>query len=389
MAKRDYYEILGVARDADAETMKKAFRKRAMLHHPDRNQGDADAEKKFKELNEAYDVLKDEQKRAAYDRFGHQAFEGGMGSSAGAGAQGFDFSGSFSDIFDDLFGDFTGQRRRGAGGNGAESQQQQARARGSDLRYNLQISLEDAFKGKSQTITLSTSVACESCNGSGAEKGSEPVTCPTCTGRGKIRSQQGFFTVERTCHACQGSGKIIEKPCRKCAGSGTVRKDKTLAVNIPAGVEEGTRIRLAGEGEAGMRGGTAGDLYIFLSVKPHPLFKRDGPNIHCNVPTSMATAALGGTIEVPTIDGSKVKVTIPEGTQTGHQFRLRGKGMSVLRSPARGDMYIHTQVETPVHLNKRQKEILKEFDKNAGKDTNPESTSFLDKVRDFWEDLKE
>jgi molecular chaperone DnaJ len=387
MAKRDYYETLGVQRNADADTLKKAFRKLAMQYHPDRNPNDTDAEQRFKEINEAYDVLKDEQKRAAYDRFGHQAFEnGGMG---GAGAAGFDFSGSFSDIFDDLFGEFTGQRRRGPGGAGGGSAQQQARARGSDLRYNLQISLEDAFKGKQQTITLTTSVACEPCNGSGAEKGAEPITCTTCAGRGKIRAQQGFFTIERTCHMCQGTGKIIENPCRKCAGTGTTRKDKSLAVNIPAGVEEGTRIRLAGEGEAGMRGGAPGDLYIFLSVKPHPLFKRDGPNIHCNVPISMTTAALGGNIEVPTIDGGRVKVTIPEGTQTGHQFRLRSKGMSVLRSPARGDMYIHAQVEIPVHLNKRQKDILREFDQTAGKNTSPESASFLDRVRDFWEDLKE
>ena len=388
MAKRDYYEVLGVQRGADADTLKKAFRKLAMQYHPDRNQSDKDAEQRFKEINEAYDVLKDDQKRAAYDRFGHQAFEnGGMGS--GAGAAGFDFSGSFSDIFDDLFGEFTGQRRRGPGGAAGNGGQQQARARGSDLRYNLQISLEDAFKGKQQTITLTTSVACEPCNGSGAEKGAEPITCSTCAGRGKIRAQQGFFTIERTCHMCQGTGKIIENPCRKCAGTGTTRKDKSLAVNIPAGVEEGTRIRLAGEGEAGMRGGAPGDLYIFLSVKPHPLFKRDGPNIHCNVPISMTTAALGGNIEVPTIDGGRVKVTIPEGTQTGHQFRLRGKGMSVLRSPSRGDMYIHAQVEIPVQLNKRQKEILRDFDQASGKNTSPESASFLDRVREFWEDLKE
>lgn len=384
MAKRDFYEILGVERGADAEVLKKAYRKLAMQHHPDRNPGDAEAERKFKELNEAYDVLKDDQKRAAYDRFGHQAFEGG-GGGAGAGAGGFDFSGNFSDIFDDLFSEFTGQRRRGGGGDAGA----QTRARGSDLRYNLQISLEDAFRGKQQTITLTTSVSCEQCTGSGAEKGTEPITCGTCSGRGKIRAQQGFFTVERTCSTCQGTGKIIEKPCRKCAGSGTVRKDKSLAVNIPAGVEEGTRIRLAGEGEAGMRGGAAGDLYIFLSVKPHPLFRRDGPNMHCNVPIAMTTAAMGGSIEVPTIDGGRVKVTIPEGTQTGHQFRLRGKGMSVLRSAARGDMYIHAQVETPMQLNKRQKEILKEFDKVTGKETNPESSSFIDKVREFWEDLKE
>ncbi len=384
MSKRDYYEVLGVDRNADAAALKKAYRKLAMKYHPDRNPDDEKAEVKFKEINEAYDVLKDEDKKAAYDRYGHSAFEGGMGGGKGAG--GFDFSGNFSDIFDDLFSEFTGGRRRGpqAGPDGESAGQ-----RGADLRYNLQISLEDAFKGKQQNITISTSVACEGCNGTGGAKGTSPVTCPTCQGSGRIRAQQGFFTIERSCHTCQGTGKIIEKPCGKCAGTGLTRKDKTLSVNIPSGVEDGTRIRLAGEGEAGFRGGPAGNLYIFLSIKPHRLFQCEGPNIHCKVPVSMVTASLGGTIEVPTIDGGKVKVTIPEGTQTGAQFRLRSKGMSVLRSSSRGDMYIHAQVETPVNLSKKQKDILRDFDSTGGGKNSPESAGFFDKVKELWDDLKE
>lgn len=381
MSKRDYYEVLGVKRDVSAEELKKTFRKLAMKHHPDRNPDDPEAEKKFKEINEAYDVLKDEQKRAAYDRMGHAAFEGGRAGGGG----GFDFSGAFSDIFDDLFSDFTGARRRGGGAAGTEASAQ----RGADLRYNLQVSLEEAFRGKQQSITVSTSVSCGECQGSGGEKGSAPISCSTCQGSGRIRAQQGFFTIERTCHTCQGSGKIIEKPCKACAGTGLTRKDKTLSVNIPAGVEEGTRIRLAGEGEAGFRGGPPGDLYIFLSIKPHRIFKRDGANIHCQVPVSMVTAALGGSVEVPTIDGSKVKVTIPEGAQTGAQFRLRGKGMSVLRANTRGDMYIHAQVETPVNLNKKQKDLLRDFDNSGGGKNSPESSGFFDKVKELWDDLKE
>lgn len=383
MSKRDYYETLGVARGASTDELKKAYRKLAMKYHPDRNSGDAESEKKFKEINEAYDILKDDTKRASYDRFGHSAFEGGGGGGRNSG--GFDFSGGFSDIFDDLFSEFTGGRKRGGGGSAEQTSAQ----RGADLRYNMQISLEDAFKGKQQNITISTSVGCGECNGSGSEKGSAPVGCPTCQGSGRIRAQQGFFTIERTCHTCQGTGRIIEKPCKTCAGTGTSRKDKTLAVSIPAGVEDGTRIRLAGEGEAGFRGGPTGDLYIFLSIKPHRFFKRDGANIHCQVPVSMVTASLGGAVEVPTIDGSKVKVTIPEGTQTGAQFRLRAKGMSVLRSNSRGDMYIHAQVETPVNLSKKQKDILKDFESSGGDKNSPESAGFFDKVKELWDDLKE
>ena len=384
----DYYSLLGVAKGASEDELKKAYRKLAMQYHPDRNPGNKEAEKKFKAINEAYDVLKDEQKRAAYDRFGHAAFQGG-GAPPGGGAGGFEFTGSFSDIFEDLFGEFTGRRAGGAragGGQGAAS----GAARGADLRYNLDVSLEEAFKGKQQTIKVTTSDPCGDCGGSGAEKGTQAETCGVCGGRGVVRMQQGFFTVERSCGNCQGTGKVIKKACKTCAGSGRVRKEKSLAVTIPPGVEEGTRIRLAGEGEAGFRGGPAGDLYIFLSVRIHKLFRREGANIHCRVPVKMTVATLGGPIEIPTIDGGRVKVSVPAGTQSGHQFRLKGKGMSVLRSEARGDMYVEVQVETPVHLSKRQKELLAEFDAAGGKEsTSPESEGFFTRVKEFWEDLKE
>lgn len=392
MSKQDYYAALGISRSASAEEIKKAYRKLAMQYHPDRNKGDKQAEERFKEISNAYEVLKDEQQRAAYDRYGHDAFtqQQGMGGGAGGfggGAGGFDFNSSFSDIFEDLFG-MSGSGRRGGGATGGGGAQQSAAMRGGDLRYNLHIALEEAFKGKQETVAITTSVTCDSCHGSGGEKGSQPVTCSTCQGAGRIRSSQGFFTVERTCHACQGLGQVIKDPCRTCAGSGRMRKEKKLAVNIPAGVEEGTRIRLTGEGEAGMRGGPAGDLYIFISIAPHDLFKREGHDLHCFVPIKMTTAALGGSVEVPTIDGGRVKVTIPEGTQNGHQFRLRGKGMSILRSGARGDMYIHTQVETPVKLDKRQRDLLRELEKTGG-NTSPESDSFFARMKEFWEDLKE
>jgi molecular chaperone DnaJ len=377
---RDYYEILGAAKSASADELKKAYRKLAMQYHPDKNPGDKKAEEKFKELSHAYDILSDEQKRAAYDRFGHQAFTQGAGRGGFSGAEGFDFGSGFSDIFEDLFG---------MGGSARRSEAKTGPARGSDLRYNLEISLEEAFKGKQQQIKVTTSVACEVCHGSGSEKGSKPVTCPTCNGAGRIRASQGFFTVERSCHTCQGIGKIVKDPCRNCAGTGRVRKEKTLSVTIPAGVEEGTRIRLSSEGEIGLRGGPAGDLYIFLSVSPHDIFTRDGDDLHCTIPIPMTTATLGGSIEAPTVDGSKVKVTIPEGTQNGHQFRLRSKGMSVLRSSSRGDMYIHTAVETPVHLTKKQKDALKEFEAAGSKGHSPESERFFAKVKDFWADLKE
>ena len=383
----DYYIILGVSKGASEDELKKAYRKLAMQYHPDRNPGNKEAEKKFKAINEAYDVLKDPQKKAAYDRYGHDAFSSMGGAGAGGpGAPGFDFSGSFSDIFEDLFSEFTGQRRStrpgGTSGNvGA--------ARGSDLRYNLEITLEEAYRGKQHPIKVTTSASCESCNGTGAEKGTQAETCPTCNGRGAVRAQQGFFTIERTCGSCQGAGKVIKSPCKTCAGSGRTRKEKALNVSIPAGVEEGTRIRLAGEGEAGFRGGPPGDLYIFLSLKPHGIFRRDGANIYCNVPLKFSTAALGGHIEVPTIDGGRVKVTIPEGTQSGHQFRLKGKGMTVLRSSAHGDMYIEVSVETPVNLSKKQKDLLREIDQDTSSKTSPQADSFFTRVKEFWEDLKE
>src|SRR5215470_9678860 len=331
MAKQDYYESLGIARGASAEDIKKAYRSLAMKFHPDRNQGDKTAEHRFKEISEAYDVLKDDQKRAAYDRFGHAAFENGNGRGFG----GFDFSATgFADIFDEMFGEFMGRGRSN-----------QARGRGADLRYNMTITLQEAFAGKQTSIRVPGSAACEACNGSGGEKGAQPVACTTCRGAGRVRASQGFFTVERTCHACGGAGRVIEKPCKTCSGAGRVRKEKNLSVNIPAGVDDGTRIRLAGEGEAGIHGAPAGDLYIFLSVAAHPLFKRDGHHLYCRVPLPITTAALGGTIEVPGIDGARVKITVPAGAQAGQQFRLRNKGMSVLRTDSRGDLYVELQVE--------------------------------------------
>jgi molecular chaperone DnaJ len=383
MAKPDYYETLGVDRGADDAALKSAYRKLAMKYHPDRNPDDASAEAKFKEANEAYDVLKDADKRAAYDQFGHAAFEGG-GPGAGQGGGGFGFGGGFADIFDEMFGDF------GGGGRGGNRGRPGA-AHGADLRYNMQISLEDAFKGRETQIRVPTAVGCGDCNGSGAAKGSHPSTCDACQGRGKVRAQQGFFTIERTCPACNGAGQTIEDPCGSCGGQGRVRKEKTLKVTIPAGVEDGTRIRLSGEGEAGSMGGQTGDLYIFVAVAPHRMFKRDGADLHLRVPIPMATAALGGSVEVPTIEGKRAKVTVPKGTQSGHQFRLRGKGMSVLRSQARGDMYIDVNVETPVNLSKRQEELLREFQGEkpvkGQSTTSPESEGFFSRVKELWDDL--
>lgn len=378
MAKRDYYEVLGVAKGADADTIKKGYRQKAKELHPDRNADNPNAEAQFKEANEAYEVLKDPNKKAAYDRYGHAAFENGMGGGGPRGGQG-DFASAFSDVFDDLFGDFMG----GRGGGGRRS----AAQRGNDLRYNLRINLEEAFAGLQKTINVPTAVGCNSCNGTGAEGGSEPQTCPTCSGMGKVRAQQGFFTVERTCPTCSGMGQIIKNPCKTCHGQGRVEKEKSLSVNIPAGVETGTRIRLAGEGEAGMRGGPTGDLYIFIEVKEHALFERDGNSLHCRVPVSIATAALGGEIEVPTIDGGRSRVKVPEGSQSGRQMRLRGKGMPALRGGGAGDMFIELAVETPVKLTARQREILKEFDQ-LSQDNNPHGSSFFASVKSFWDSMK-
>ena len=382
MAKRDYYDVLGVARGASADDIKKAYRRKAKELHPDRNKDNPNAETQFKEAGEAYDVLKDAEKKAAYDRFGHSAFEAGTGAGARPGG-GFstgqgDFASAFSDVFDDLFGDFMGGSR---GGNRGRA------ARGADLRYNLRIDLEDAYRGMQKTITVPTSVVCEACNGSGAEDGAEPTTCPTCSGMGKVRAQQGFFTVERTCPTCGGLGQIIRNPCKVCNGQGRVQKDRSLNVNIPAGVETGTRIRLAGEGEAGMRGGPSGDLYIFIEVEKHSIFEREETNLFCRVPVSMTKASLGGDIEVPTIDGGRSRVKIPEGSQSGRQMRLRGKGMPALRGGGAGDMFIELAVETPVNLTARQKEILREFEE-LSEENNPESNSFFKSVKGFWDSMK-
>jgi molecular chaperone DnaJ len=381
MAKRDYYEVLGVSKGASADELKKAYRTKAKELHPDRNSDNPKAEEQFKEVNEAYEALKDPDKKAAYDRFGHAAFDGGMGSGrhGGFGGGQGDFASAFSDVFDDLFGDFMGGGQRGGG--------RQRATRGSDLRYNLRVSLEDAYSGSQKTINVPTAVGCETCNGTGAESGAEPQTCPTCAGMGKVRAQQGFFTVERTCPTCSGMGQIIKNPCKKCGGAGRVERDRSLSINIPAGVETGTKIRLAGEGEAGLRGGPTGDLYIFMEVQEHPLFQREGPHLFCHVPVSMASAALGGDIEVPTIDGGRSRVKIPAGSQSGRQMRLRSKGMPMLRGGGHGDMLIELAVETPVNLTSRQKELIKEFDK-LSEDNNPESSSFFSKVKNFWDSMK-
>ncbi len=379
MSKRDFYEVLGVQKGASDADLKKAYRRLARDLHPDKNKDDPKAAEKFKEVNEAYDVLKDAEKKAAYDQFGHAAFEGGMGGGQRGGPGGPEFSSAFSDVFDDLFGDFMGGQRRGGGGG-------RARARGSDLRYNLKINLEDAFTGKETTISVPGSVACDSCDGTGGEGGAEPVNCPTCSGMGKVRAQQGFFTIERTCPTCGGRGQTIKNPCRSCQGQGRVAKSRSLQVRIPEGVENGTRIRLAGEGEAGQRGGPPGDLYIFLEMAEHPLFERDGMDLFCRIPVPMTTAALGGEIEAPTIDGGKSRVKIPAGSQSGKQLRLRAKGMPQLRGGKFGDLYLELQVETPVNLTAHQKELLQMFE-DASKENSPESKDFFTKVKSFWDGM--
>ncbi len=376
---QDFYETLGVERTADSATLKRAYRKLAMKFHPDRNPGDEAAEHKFKEINQAYEILKDDQKRAAYDRYGHAAFTNGGGGRGQA--HGFDAD-SFSDIFDQFFGDMMGGGARGQGQGGRSSAR-----RGADLRFNLEITLNDAYAGATKNIKVPTSIPCDDCSGTGAEEGSTPEVCPACNGNGKIRSSQGFFMVERTCPGCKGAGRIISSPCRSCRGMGRVEKEKQLSVKIPAGVEEGTRIRLAGEGEAGFRGGPAGDLYIFLSVQPHKVFQREGTMVFCHVPIPVITAILGGEIEVPTVDGGRAKVKVPEGTQTGRQFRLRGKGMPQLNTQIRGDMIIETVVETPVNLNKAQKDKIRALAEDLGEKHAPQSSGFFTKVKELWEDL--
>ena len=378
MAKRDFYEVLGISRGASGDEIKKAYRSKAKELHPDRNQDNPDSEAKFKDVNEAYDILKDDNKKAAYDRYGHAAFDGGMCGGRGPQGNG-DFASAFSDVFEDLFGDFMGGR--GGGGGGRTRAQ-----RGSDLRYNLRVTLEEAYKGIQKTISVPTALNCGACNGTGAEGGSEPQTCPTCSGMGKVRAQQGFFTVERTCPTCNGAGQIVKNPCKVCHGAGRTEKERSLSVNIPAGVETGTRIRLGGEGEAGMRGGPAGDLYIFIEVREHAIFQRENVNLYCRIPVSMATAALGGDVEVPTIDGGRSLMKVPAGSQTGKQMRLRGKGMPALRGGGTGDMMIEIAVETPINLTTRQKELLREFE-DLSENNNPEGSSFFQKVRGFWDGM--
>ncbi len=375
---QDFYATLGVDRGADDSAIKSAFRKGAMKYHPDRNHGDPSAEQKFKEINEAYEVLSDPQKRAAYDRFGHEAFKNGVMNGAGGGFGGFDAA-SFSDVFDDIFGEFMGGRAR-----------RQGPGRGADLKYQMDVTLEEAFAGKKAEISVPGSVACETCEGSGAKPGSGPTHCGTCKGAGRVRMQQGFFTIERTCPQCGGEGRVISDPCTDCGGQGRVRRERRLSVEIPAGIENGTRIRLAGEGEAGPRGGPEGDLYIFVRVEEHDLFERDGPDLYCVMPIPMTTAALGGDFEAPTIDGGRVKISVPEGAQTGKRFRVKGKGMTVLNQKRRGDLYVEIGVETPTGLSSEQKALLRQFcEAGGGEAACPQSRGFFEKARRFWENVTE
>ncbi|GGA37647.1 molecular chaperone DnaJ [Pelagibacterium lentulum] len=373
MSKADFYSVLGVERGCDEKVLKSAYRKLAMQFHPDRNPGNTEAEHKFKEVSEAYDTLKDPQKRAAYDRFGHAAFNGG----GGANGFGPDFSSSMSDIFEDIFGEFMG--------GAARQRQRDTRMRGSDLRYNLEVSLEDAFSGTTVDIDVPTLSHCDTCDGSGAKPGTGFSTCRTCNGHGKVRAAQGFFTIERTCPQCHGRGETMDQPCTDCHGQGRKQTSRTLSVDIPKGIEDGTRIRLGGEGEAGLRGGPAGDLYIFVSVKPHQLFQRDGADLYARVPISMITAALGGEFEVPTLEGTRAKVKVNEGTQPGQRVRLKGKGMPVLRSQQVGDLYVQLDVETPQKLTRRQRELLEEFESISNSDTSPVSDGFFGKLKKMFE----
>ena len=378
MEKRDYYEVLGVAKSADGTVLKSAYRKLAMQFHPDRNPGDSDAEHRFKEISEAYDALKDPQKRAAYDRFGHAAFEGGLGGSR-AGGPGFgpDFGASMSDMFEDIFGDFMG--------GGGRSRERPSRLRGSDLRYNLEISLEEAYSGETVEIRVPTMVGCETCEGSGAKPGTGSSQCRTCNGHGKVRAAQGFFTIERTCPTCMGRGENIDQPCTACSGQGRRQENRMLSVDVPKGIEDGTRIRLADEGEAGLRGGPPGDLYIFVSIKPHELFQRDGADLFARVPIAMTTAALGGEFEVPTLGGGRAKVKVPNGTQNAQRIRLKEKGMPVLRSGQVGDLYVQLDIETPQKLSRRQRELLEEFQSLTTNENSPNSTGFFKHLKSLFD----
>ena len=374
MAKRDFYEVLGVSKDAKGDELKKAYRRLAMKYHPDRNPDDAKAEEQFKEAKEAYDVLSDERRRAAYDQFGHA----GLGQSAGAGGAGFGGAG-FSDIFDEVFGDIFGGRGRA-----------ERAYRGADLRYGLEITLEEAVFGTTTSIRIPAKRDCDACEGSGVTPGSSPSSCPTCDGAGQVRMQQGFFSIQQTCPRCHGRGNIVTDPCRSCSGQGWVREQKTLSVKIPPGVDNGDRVRLSGEGERGERGGPPGDLYVEVAVKEHPIFMREGTHLHCEVPISFATAALGGELEVPTLDG-RVNLKVPEETQSGGQFRLRGKGVRSVRGGPPGDLICRVRIETPVNLSKKQRELLEAFDesvRSSKRTHDPQASGWLDSVKKFFEDLK-
>ncbi|MGN0904351.1 MAG: molecular chaperone DnaJ [Alphaproteobacteria bacterium] len=377
MAKQDYYELLGIQKGATDVEIKKAYRSLAMKYHPDRNPGDAAAEVKFREVTEAYEVLKDGQKRAAYDRYGHAAFAQGAGAGAGFGGFNFDFGGAggFGSIFEDIFSEFMG------GAAGRRSSQYEGQ-RGADIRYDLEITLEEAFAGVTKEIEIQTAVRCEDCGGTGAAEGSKAETCDMCRGTGRVRRQSGFFIEERMCPSCQGTGKVIKNPCRKCRGTGKVSKKKVLEVNIPAGIDSENRMRLSGQGEAGLHGGPNGDLYIFVHIRPHKIFRREGTNLFCDVPVSMVTAALGGEMEIPCLDGTTEKVVIDAGTQSGHEIRLRKKGMTVLQSKNIGDLFVRFKVETPTKLTVKQKELLKQFEED-GKENCPESAGFFEKLKDF------
>ncbi|MBE6451961.1 MAG: molecular chaperone DnaJ [Alphaproteobacteria bacterium] len=379
MTNRDYYEILGVNKTANADEIKKSFRKLAMQYHPDRNPNNKEAETKFKEINEAYEILKDEQKRAAYDRYGHQAFANGMGGAGGNPFGGFDFNfgaGGFSDIFSQVFSDFMGGGQR----SGADYAQD-----GADIRYNMEISLEEAFSGVEKEIKIPSSETCKKCNGHGTKDGKEAPICPHCRGRGRVQIQKGFFVVEQTCPNCKGSGRLVTDPCDECKGKGFVNQEKVIKVKIPAGVEDDTRMRVAGGGEAGVRGGINGDLYVFINIKEHQLYTRDGANLYTRVPVSMCCAALGGKMEIPAIDGEKLELSINAGSQNDQVVRLKGKGMTMMRSKGRGDLFVKLRVEIPVNLSAKQKELLEEF-RAISKDDNcqPESKSFFDKIKDLF-----
>ncbi len=381
MAKRDYYEVLGVSKNASEAELKKAYRRSAQKHHPDRNPDDEDAEHKFKECKEAYEILSNSQKRAAYDQFGHAGVDPSMGGGYGPAGAGAGAGASFSDMFGDVFGDIFGGGRAAGGG--------QRVYRGSDLRYNLELSLEDAVAGTEVKIRVPTQVTCDACSGSGAKKGSTPTTCTTCGGHGQVRMQQGFFSLQQTCPRCHGSGTIITDPCQKCHGQGRVQERKTLSVKVPAGVDTGDRIRLAGEGEAGESGGPPGDLYVQIQVKPHPIFTREENNLYCEVPISFVTAALGGELEVPTLSG-RVNLKIPAETQTGKMFRMRGKGVKQVRGGPVGDLVCRVKVETPVKLNRKQKELLQEFStavEGDGSRHSPQASSWVDGVKKFFDGL--